>query len=368
MEASPVPNGTPYVSAPTSPTKCSLKNVCFYSVPTSPTRTHEDVSSKFGEIEFETSRYFDLDGFKFEKSQSFEYLLDHDQDQQQCGTGDDSHQPAMAFADELFCNGLVLPLKLPPRLQNVNGSKSGNHSSITAYSPRSPTPRSVVRLPFSRRTWNDGYDPFTAALENVKAEQKDLDCGSRHRRSRSLSPLRAITSQKSGNFIGLKPQASMPHLGPIAEQSMKQNGSASASNRAIGGSSKLVTNMPAKTKGVAGARRAASLKTGQVRLDSLLELAGHTQIIAHRDQERQRIKTFTSMGVESSKEKPRIRIEALWKPPPQSSRGWSFRKSAAAVHSCGKRRMYQDMKTVIQNRPSLFLCFGFGIRSPRNII
>ena len=401
MVASPLPNDTPYVSVPTSPTKCSLNNVYFYSVPTSPTRgvseapsscesgprtpkTHEDVSCKFGAFEFETSHYFDFDGFEFEKSQNFEYLLDHDQEQQQqCGDS----QPAMAFADELFCNGQVLPLKLPPRLQNVNGNKSGNLSP-TASSPMSPS--SVLRLTFLRRTlWNDDYDPFTAALKNVKAEQKDLACGSHHRRARSLSPLRAITPQRSSDSIGLNPQASMPHSGPNPNQYMKNNGSAYASwlqfrNKAMGSSKPAQQggkgpNTPAKTKGLATARRVRNLKVGQERLDSLIELAGHTgKTVQGQESEgsctvetrRQRIKAFlsrsASMGGESSKEKPRNRIEALWKPP-QNSRGWSFRKSIAAVHFCGKGRVYQEMKTSIQYRPRLFLCFGFGIRCPRNI-
>ncbi|KAL6342020.1 hypothetical protein AAG906_038266 [Vitis piasezkii] len=252
---------------------------------------------------------------RFEKSQNFEYLLDHDQEQQQqCGDS----QPAMAFADELFCNGQVLPLKLPPRLQNVNGNKS--------------------------------------ALKNVKAEQKDLACGSHHRRAQSLSPLRAITPQSWLQFrnkaIGSSKPAQQGGKGP---------------------------NTPAKTKGLATARRVRNLKVGQERLDSLIELAGHTGKTVQRQESersctvetrRQRIKAFlsrsASMGGESSKEKPRNRIEALWKLP-QNSRGWSFRKSIAAVHSCGKGRVYQEMKTIIQYRPRLFLCFGFGIRCPRNI-
>ncbi|RVW92915.1 hypothetical protein CK203_040459 [Vitis vinifera] len=273
-------------------------------------------------LNLKTSHYFDFDGFEFEKSQNFEYLLDHDQEQQQqCGDS----QPAMAFADELFCNGQVLPLKLPPRLQNVNGNKS--------------------------------------ALKNVKAEQKDLACGSHHRRARSLSPLRAIT-----------PQRTMDQLMQVGSNSeTKQWGAVNQPNK---------VERPKYTcqdKGLATARRVRNLKVGQERLDSLIELAGHTGKTVQRQESegsctvetrRQRIKAFlsrsASMGGESSKEKPRNRIEALWKPP-QNSRGWSFRKSIAAVHSCGKGRVYQEMKTIIQYRPRLFLCFGFGIRCPRNI-
>lgn len=372
MVESPVPIDTPYVSAPTTPTNCSsVSNMWFHSVPTSPARvvsetlssTNEDVNCKFSEFEFGTSRYFDLDGFEFEKIHSFEYLLDDDdqEQQQQCG----GSQPAMAFADELFCDGLVLPLKLPPRLDNVNDSKRGNLSSTGL----------VLRLPFSRRTWNDGYDPFTAALENVKAERKDLACGRRRRRARSLSPLRTVTSQRSSEVIGMNPQASMPHLGPNADQPMQQNESACTSwlqfrNRAIrrdelaqeGG---RALNMPAKTKGVAAAKRATSLRMRQERLDSLKELAGCTwKTTAQKAQETEVSGSFiksASMDDERKKEKPRNQTDAdaLWKPP-QSPRKWSFRKSVAAVHSCGKRRVHQGVQTIIHNRPSFFLCFGFG--------
>ena len=112
----------------------------------------------------------------------------------------------MAFADELFCDGKVLPLmpplKLPPRMQqNGDGSIMSTHSS-TLTSPRSPG--SVLRLRFSRQSlWNDDFDPFMVALEKVR-EEKRGNPSARHglRRTRSLSPFRSF-NKKSEKNVGI---------------------------------------------------------------------------------------------------------------------------------------------------------------------
>jgi hypothetical protein len=86
--------------------------------------------------------------------------------------------------DELFHSGVLLPLKLPPRLQNFNKSSSG---------PTSPIMSSFFRSSFARTNLSKhrDFDPFTVALQKIR---KDENCERRRelqppRRSRSLSPL-----------------------------------------------------------------------------------------------------------------------------------------------------------------------------------
>ncbi|KAE9606273.1 hypothetical protein Lalb_Chr10g0106141 [Lupinus albus] len=190
-----------YMSALT----CPSQDMCFYSAPTSPSRLklcapsgfqsgnttprtyYDDVKSNLDEFEFETSRRFNYLGDLFfnETSQRNEDTFYHQQDQQN-----------MAFADDLFCDGKVLPLipplKLPPRLlQNGDGSMMSTQSSALT-SPRSPG--SMLRFPFLRLTSrNDDFDPFMAALENVR-EEKWGETKAKHglRRTRSLSPFRGF--------------------------------------------------------------------------------------------------------------------------------------------------------------------------------
>lgn len=87
-----------------------------------------------------------------------------------------------SFADELFDSGVLLPLKLPPRLQNFGKSSSGSTS---------PNKSSFARPNLSKR---GDFDPFTVALQKIRKEE---NCERRRdmqppRRSRSLSPLRNI--------------------------------------------------------------------------------------------------------------------------------------------------------------------------------
>lgn len=200
------------VSAPSSPRRAvSLENVCFYSVPTSPTRksfessaydhdhdqpttpsnAYEDANSSFVDFEFETSRRFNVNAI----------AADHDdttedgcwkQELQQNNSQHKESLPAMAFADELFYNGIVMPiLKLKPPPAPLRYSND-TVSSSSLSSPRSPTAR--LKFPFARRSlWNDDFDPFLAALENVKLKEEKENGDKFH------APLRALRPQKLDN-------------------------------------------------------------------------------------------------------------------------------------------------------------------------
>ena len=386
-----IPNYFSYVSAPTSPSRCNLENMDFFSVPTSPTKTvsspkfgfeiepttptYEDAKSSFDDFEFDTSSHFSVTNINIERCQSFENPLKQQlQQQKQEGQCEDTLSlPAMAFADELFSDGKVLPLtplKLPPRLQNVN-NKSGNPSP-TRSSSRSPS--SVLKLPFSRRsTWNDDFDPFMVALKNVREEKRGKTQGNNHRRARSLSPFRASRPQESNYTTGLNhhrnktlgPQIPMEHepigfahptwtnpkdqvkqVGPSPKKLAEPNGlSFEKQVRLV----KMDHEMPSKPN--MSTPSGPTVEAGE----SGKEIGGSGSCT--RESKRQKIKRFfrsASVG------KVREQDAALWKP--TFLRKFSF-KSVGSVQCNGDKRMAQVAKmTVIQYRPRLFLCLGFGAR------
>ncbi|CAI9271086.1 unnamed protein product [Lactuca saligna] len=166
-----------YLSAPTSPIGCSPQNLKFYSTRTSPLRQINNQENSDEEFDFGTSMRL-TNGF----DQEHEYRL----------PARANSFSTMAFADELFCNGQVLPLKLPPRLQRS-----------VPTSPRSLSSR--IKNPFVQQcTWNDDFDPFMIALEKVSDETRGRM--SIHRRSRSYSPFSARAISHTGNWKQEQPQ------------------------------------------------------------------------------------------------------------------------------------------------------------------
>ncbi|KAJ8446832.1 hypothetical protein Cgig2_016142 [Carnegiea gigantea] len=205
-----------YTSAPTSPRKCNFNGFYFLSMPTSPTRQlSRDLSgSKSGSRTPETTQNSPLvpGYFEFEASKRF-CVYDNRYEK--------SHDFSIACADELFCDGKVLPLRPPPRAQYTRSSKLHGISS-TASSPGARG--SMLRVPFARprSLWNDGFDPFMAALSKVKEENDDvvhtIEEKAQLRRSKSLSPFRwPIGSTRWTTYknktLGLSPQRD--ELGPM---------------------------------------------------------------------------------------------------------------------------------------------------------
>lgn len=88
-------------------------------------------------------------------------------------------------ADELFLNGTILPLKLPPCLQIITNMDT-NTSSRRTTTTRRRSPISPRLLSSSFRCENKDLDPFMLALEVVRKEVESP----KRRRVRSLSPLR----------------------------------------------------------------------------------------------------------------------------------------------------------------------------------
>ncbi|KAG8045245.1 hypothetical protein GUJ93_ZPchr0008g13623 [Zizania palustris] len=106
-----------------------------------------------------------------------------------------SSDVSAACADELFQEGALLPLKLPPRLQRPSLSAAASAAtSPTAISAKANSSRS----PFASSRRHGGFDPFAAALEKVR---RDVDAAPM-RRSRSLSPLRGPTAAAAAHHKG----------------------------------------------------------------------------------------------------------------------------------------------------------------------
>ncbi|XP_074293843.1 uncharacterized protein LOC141621017 [Silene latifolia] len=168
-----------YTSAPTSPRRYNLNGFLFLSMPTSPTRDPHGLN--FGSRTLDTTGDFLnlVDNFEFEGSKRF-YPYDI--------TPEKSQELTIAYADDLFVDGKILPLRPPPATQYERPERKSGHSS-TASSPG--TRSSLKKVPFLRQKslWNDGYDPFTSALNKVKQENNVVDTV-QLRRAKSLSPLR----------------------------------------------------------------------------------------------------------------------------------------------------------------------------------
>ncbi|KAM7278292.1 hypothetical protein ACFE04_005426 [Oxalis oulophora] len=208
-----------YMSEPSSPTNPQdhHKNLCFYSLPSSPRdsenqhqtnpqkavdeESNSDLSSGFNEFEFETSRRFkvqETDNQFFIKA--WKGLRQSHRDES---------LPVMSFADELFCDGKMMPLQVkPPPILNPGGT----HNAISP-SPESPT--SVFKFPFRRRhqsLWNDDFDPFVQALKTIQEENDRASERKTHRRALSMLPLGFYHNETKKSNPPLKDEMSSPQV------------------------------------------------------------------------------------------------------------------------------------------------------------
>lgn len=199
-----------------SPNGSSPNNLEFYSAPSSPA-IGDELSPRFDDdydFEFETSKKFNS-RMEFDDG-NLECFLEVERKPKiirpRCG----SLPTSMSFADELFFNGLVMPLKPPPRLQ-VQGQQGG------VSVPSSPT--SGFKNPFVRRVaWNDDFDPFIVALQKVSEENRGrrsssaaAAAGSQHRRTRSHSPFRTNHSETEHNH----PHHRSSHFNNMPQEQLK---------------------------------------------------------------------------------------------------------------------------------------------------
>ncbi|KAK8661097.1 hypothetical protein V6N13_051998 [Hibiscus sabdariffa] len=315
-----------YMSAPVSPRRISLEvgGLCFFSVPTSPTKrtlkaVYEDSSSNGDEFEFETSHRFDVGQCEVESKQKLE-------------SEPEEPLPAMAFADELFYDGKVMPLKPPPRLQY-------HHKQSLSLSPlRSPS--SGLRLPFQRRSlWNDDFDPFMAALKNVKEEKGGKSQAKNHRRARSMSPFR----EKETNGLMLPTKQS------------DSNSDKTTESKEHAGERQL---KPAEPKGVVFARRARLVKVGNGNKPRDTSVA----IGKHQTKGQKMKKLLFRSGSMRNENKGANGTEAR----PKLKRKFSLKAMGIAPYKEEKRvsesQATLSLATLIQYRPKLLLCMGYGAK------
>ncbi|TYI19103.1 hypothetical protein ES332_A07G141300v1 [Gossypium tomentosum] len=351
MEMTPqTPNDPLYMSAPASPNRISLEveGLCFFSVPTSPTRralkVAYETSPNVDEFEFETSRRFNVDEYEPE-SQPEEPNQNHG--------GVKEPLPTMAFADELFADGKVMPLKPPPRHQYSNSS--------TWSSPRSP-PTGVLRLPVQRRSlWNDEFDPFMVALKNVKEENQ----GRTHRRSRSMSPFRerGTTPKETNEYSGTS-QHRINQMGLI----LPRKQSVPDQNRQMGRQQQVKKRelKLAEPKGVLFARRARLVKVGNGKptkpseMDSSSTMEGGD---THAKQTKgQKIKNFLFRSRSMRNEnKPKCCANGT-QSMPKLKRKFSLKAMGITQYKEEKRVPEVTLTTLIQYRPKLLLCMGYGAK------
>ncbi|MQM22835.1 hypothetical protein Taro_055893 [Colocasia esculenta] len=256
---------TPYVSAPSSPRPLGewpSSRHYYTSAPTSPTRAaaifrefSAAMSGGLGSPRASSHRSSVIP-FEWEDVPGTPKSPTEEADDAE-GDGDEVDDFAFEFsgqlemggsspltADELFEEGMIRPLKPPPRLQYVPPAAGAAWEKGSSPSPRSPkspkSPRS--RLFFRRRGKDDEFDPFAKAIEETtrgreRANPPGQSTGQARRAARSLSPLRGVFDfghKSSAN----QPEASTAAGGSTTPASASGGEGTAAAARWIKGGSK----------------------------------------------------------------------------------------------------------------------------------
>ncbi|XP_010028493.2 uncharacterized protein LOC104418754 [Eucalyptus grandis] len=172
-------SSSPFMTAPSSPQR--FGNL-YFSAPTSPTRASAFLR------ELRNSRR-SLSSIPFAWEEKPGVPKGQGSELSGGGGGDDDDDDfefdfsgqldrASASADELFDGGKIKPLKPPPRLQASSGDADSAMSSLPA-SPRSPSRfaqgKRMVQEALSPRHHKRDFDPFSAALEETRKRQMNLN-------------------------------------------------------------------------------------------------------------------------------------------------------------------------------------------------
>lgn len=176
--------------------------------------------------------------------------------------------------------------------------------------PRSPkSPSTKLKFQFMRQNlWNDGFDPFMAALQNVTEDEEDNPI-----RARSNWPLQPICSARSIDFSGCKGSVS-------ARWAMEEDANSGP-------------NQSSRPIGLHSGSKVRHISRDQAILAGPTEKDGKQQMGSRR----QRMKVFLR---NASLKKERDQGVTVWKP--QCERSSSIRSITAA------------------------LCLGFGSKGKRN--
>lgn len=386
-----------HLSAPAIPDSCRFEGLLFHSAPGSPKTeppTPRASSNDGGDFDFETSRRFDdvvpEDPPKRQQHQRREEPQPRERSRE---------RRRMAFADELFCDGKVKPLKLPPRLQNDGGD--GSRAQTPVASPTSSPRYAGVRkrLARQRSLWDDGFDPFEVALERVRAEERD----SGRRRSSSMSPFRGFGGAGGDvdKVVGMRSSESTrwTRLGSVRAESaeagvqfwrakkkvepVEQFDPAHEKNTQTGSLEEEKQRQRklalAEPRGVDFARRVRLVKMDphanpcKPTLTALpgppdrgKENGGGSVSCITRESKRQRIKKFLlrsmSLGRElGMKEKGGDTASAESVSKPNILRRLSFRSTGSKPS--GQEVSTVGQTTLVRYRPRMLLCLGYGVKS-----
>ncbi|KAH6765946.1 hypothetical protein C2S52_016929 [Perilla frutescens var. hirtella] len=373
------PSPCVYMTAPNSPNGYSRSSSMefYYSAPASPRRRAGCTST------FKASDDH-LDEFEFETSKRFSDQLNSEASESPVG-GDQGHEgrgkyrergdslPAMAFADELFLNGLVMPLKPPPRLHCDTEFSSFSLNSPLS-SPKSP--RTVCRIPFARKSsWNDDFDPFMVALEKVREEERGRN--SHHRRSRSYSPFRAMSKSSSATAdchsqdlsIENSPMEPMPL--PALSYSGPLDFKGSAYARWVRDQTRHGLS-PKSPRGFFFRQRVRPLKTEQDGLDKPASPVGKHDEKKCGNVEATKVQKLKGLLVRYASFR-RGNSESKQTNTSSETRKLSYFsrlsfKLKGNAHSNNKKKIPADAKmAVVQYKPSIAFCLGYGVGSTMKV-
>ncbi|KAF5751624.1 hypothetical protein HS088_TW02G00639 [Tripterygium wilfordii] len=217
--------------------------------------------------------------------------------------------PDMGFADELFCEGKVLPpLKLPPRLRYPNDTVSSN--------PTSPMSSFTSIIKFWS-LWNGDFDPFMVAMENVKEEKRGKMVKKSYERAQSMSPTLPTTPEQPN--------------GPVFELKL------------------------AEPKGVVYARQAR-------RLLAKVEAEERPTVEGGKLSRKKKIMKLTKRSLsmaETSDEKKNAAAKSMKSKP---SKQFSFESMGLELEYNQAKRVSDNVTrmAIVQWRPKVFLCMGFA--------
>lgn len=233
----------------------------------------------------------------------------------------------------------------------------------------------MMKIPFSgrRMLWNDDYDPFMAALDNVKQEKRSS--ATNHRRARSLSPLRTSTINDQLKRL-LQPW--IHH----SNQHQKPAGRKTDANHEMGNKDHDENNLKfaertsmklAEPRGVLlFARRGRMVKMTSGERSPAPAAREESE---NRESKTQKIKKLLIRSVSAVKarseedeedeelEGGESKLKSKSKSKGRMRRKFSLKKSYMGLiqYKRKQRGMSQITKmTIMQYRPKLLLCIGFG--------
>ncbi|XP_006356388.1 uncharacterized protein [Solanum tuberosum] len=363
MDFSSPPSTSPYVTAPTSPTSYMVQY--YHSAPASPGKRVGSTIAEGGDcglttlndFEFETSKKFDTSCVEFETCHE---NFDHSEDDQ---SWDEKRRerggslPEMAFADELFSNGHVMPLKLPPRLQCERDIKL--YTSQRSITCSTISPSAIVKSSFARRDIN----PFVVAMQKVMKEDnrgRDSNPNHHHRRTRSHSPFRAqnlewTIEEMRKEIVSMSPiQPSSPNTRKPIESKAK----GASYGRWVLNHSMTIGPTSKESKNLLFGTKEPKLKPNKATSNGVAQKTNEGNVFVQTKMQKFKgmLVRYATFGKENNEGNTINPISALWKPN-------YFKKLSFKFKGNKKVNGGESKLVIVKYKPAL--CLGYGLESPR---